>query len=77
MCGPETPTPAQQPAEAANKPAQPAQPAVDLSQLAASAQQLLADYEKLTSQGRHREAGEKLDQLKQTIAEMNRRRGGK
>jgi hypothetical protein len=74
---PETPTPAQQPTELANKPAQTAQPAVDMSQLAASAQQLLADYEKLTSQGRHREAGEKLDQLKQTIAEMNRRRGGK
>lgn len=73
---PETPT-AQQPVESANKPAQPAQPAVDLSQLADRAQQLISEYEKLTSQGRHREAGEKLDQLKQTLAEMNRRRGGK
>ncbi len=76
---PETPT-TQKPVESANKPAQPAQsaqPAVDLSQLAQNAQQLLSDYERLTSQGRHREAGEKLDQLKQAIAEMNRRRGGK
>ncbi|MEW6210409.1 MAG: UPF0182 family protein, partial [Acidobacteriota bacterium] len=69
----------QQPVESASKPAQPppTTQTVDLSQMAQSAQQLLSDYEKLTSQGRHREAGEKLDQLKQTLAEMNRRRGGK
>jgi hypothetical protein len=69
---PAGPQPAQ-PAEQANKPA--AQPASsEIDPLAARAQQLLSDYERLTSQGRHREAGEKLDQLKQTLAEMNRRR---
>lgn len=70
---PETPT-TPQPVESANKPAQPAQPQIDVGQLADRAQQLITDYEKLTSQGRHREAGEKLDQLKQTLSEMNRRR---
>jgi len=37
------------------------------------AQQLVADYEKLTSEGKHREAGAKLDQLKQLL-EANRKR---
>jgi hypothetical protein len=36
---------------------------------------LLTDYERLTAEGRHREAGEKLDQLKQAISDMNRKRG--
>jgi hypothetical protein len=36
----------------------------------------MAEYERLSSQGRHREAGEKLDQLKQTLAELQRLRGG-
>jgi hypothetical protein len=56
-------------------PAAPPQPGPsDLSGLARQAQQLLNDYERLSSEGKHREAGEKLDQLKQTITEMNRRR---
>lgn len=46
----------------------------DISGLARQAQQLLSDYERLSAEGKHREAGEKLDQLKQTIGEMNRRR---
>ena len=46
----------------------------DLGGLARQAQQLLNDYERLSAEGRHREAGEKLDQLKQTLTEMNRRR---
>jgi hypothetical protein len=45
----------------------------DLDRLARQAQQLLSDYERLTAEGRHREAGEKLDQLKQALAELNRR----
>jgi hypothetical protein len=40
------------------------------------AAQLFADYERLTAEGKHREAGEKLDQLKQTFAELKRQRGG-
>jgi hypothetical protein len=38
--------------------------------------QQIADYEKLSAEGKHREAGEKLDQLKQTLAELNRKGGG-
>jgi uncharacterized membrane protein (UPF0182 family) len=53
----------------------PSQPG-DFARLAQQAQQLLSDYERLTSEGRHREAGEKLDQLKRTLDELNRRRGG-
>jgi hypothetical protein len=30
----------------------------------------------LTAEGKHREAGEKLDQLKQTLAELSRKRSG-
>jgi len=31
------------------------------------AQQLFAEYERLTAEGKHREAGEKLDQLRQLL----------
>jgi uncharacterized protein len=55
--------------------AQPQAGSGDLGGLARQAQQLLNDYERLSAEGKHREAGEKLDQLKQTINEMNRRRG--
>jgi septation ring formation regulator EzrA len=48
----------------------------DVGQLLQQAQRLLTEYEQLTSQGRYREAGERLEQLKQTLAELNRRRGG-
>ncbi len=70
------PTPSGQPAPPAGKQVSPPPAATDAARLAAQAQQLLADYERLTAEGRHREAGEKLDQLKQTLAEMNRNRGG-
>ena len=46
----------------------------DIDRLAKQARQLLADYERLTAEGKHREAGEKLDQLKQTLAELNGKR---
>jgi uncharacterized protein len=48
----------------------------DIDQLAKQAQQLISDYERLTAEGKHREAGEKLDQLKVTLAELSRKRGG-
>jgi hypothetical protein len=51
-------------------------PSADIEPLARQAQQLLSDYERLTAEGKHREAGEKLDQLKQTLLELNRKRGG-
>ena len=47
----------------------------DIERLTRQAQQLISDYERLTADGKHREAGEKLDQLKQTLAELNRKRG--
>jgi hypothetical protein len=64
------PRPDTQPAPAAAQP-----PSGDVERLARQAQQLLTDYERLTAEGRHREAGEKLDQLKQAISDMNRKRG--
>jgi uncharacterized membrane protein (UPF0182 family) len=68
--------PAQSQSPGAAQPApQPQTGSGDISGLARQAQQLLSDYERLSAEGKHREAGEKLDQLKQTIGEMNRRRG--
>jgi uncharacterized membrane protein (UPF0182 family) len=48
----------------------------EVDRLLKQAAQLLADYERLTAEGKHREAGEKLDQLKQTLTELNRKRTG-
>jgi uncharacterized membrane protein (UPF0182 family) len=59
---------------ASQQPQQPAPGEVD--RLLKQAAQLLADYERLTAEGKHREAGDKLDQLKQTLTELNRKRTG-
>jgi len=48
----------------------------DIDRLVRQAQQLISEYERLTAEGKHREAGEKLDQLKQTLAELSRKRSG-
>jgi uncharacterized membrane protein (UPF0182 family) len=48
----------------------------DIDRLTKQAQQLISDYERLTAEGKHREAGEKLDQLKQTLDQLNRKPGG-
>jgi uncharacterized protein len=48
----------------------------EIAKLAQQAQQLILDYERLTAAGKHREAGEKLDQLKQTLNELARKRNG-
>ncbi|HXU36369.1 MAG TPA: UPF0182 family protein [Blastocatellia bacterium] len=74
---------AQQPApggQTASKQPAGAQPSAqgssgEIEQLAKQAQQLLLDYERLTAEGKHREAGEKLDQLKQTLDQITRKRG--
>jgi uncharacterized membrane protein (UPF0182 family) len=52
----------------------PASESPDIDRLARQAQQLLSDYERLTAEGKHRDAGDKLDQLKQTLQELARRR---
>ena len=51
-------------------------PSAEIDQLLKQASQLLNEYERLTAEGKHREAGDKLDQLKQTLTELNRRRTG-
>lgn len=48
----------------------------DIDRLVKQAQQLISDYERLSAEGKHRDAGEKFDQLKATLAELNRKRGG-
>ena len=48
----------------------------EVDRLLKQASQLLTDYERLTAEVKHREAGDKLDQLKQTLTELNRRRSG-
>ena len=73
--------PAQQQTQTQAQPNQPAPPPAqtttgDFERLAAQADQLLSDYERLTAQGKHREAGEKLDQLRQVVRELRRRGGG-
>jgi len=56
----------------ANAPAATTRPAADLKALIAGAAKDLADYQRLTAEGKLGEAGQKLDQLKQKLAELNR-----
>jgi uncharacterized membrane protein (UPF0182 family) len=58
------------------KAAQPAAQAKssDVDRLIKQASRLISDYERLTAEGKHREAGEKLDQLKQTLDELERKK---
>src|SRR5205085_1337638 len=62
---------AQQP-KAGQTAAAPPAPGADTGRLIEQVSQLFADYERLTAEGKHREAGDKLDQLKQAIAELKR-----
>jgi uncharacterized membrane protein (UPF0182 family) len=48
----------------------------EIDRLVRQAQQQISDYERLTAEGKHREAGEKFDQLKVTLAELRGKRGG-
>ena len=50
------------------------QPAADLSALIAEAAKDLADYQRLTAEGKLGEAGQKLEQLKTTLDKLNARR---
>ncbi|HVP53235.1 MAG TPA: UPF0182 family protein [Terriglobales bacterium] len=49
------------------------QPAADLNALIAEAAKDLADYQRLTAEGKLGEAGQKLEHLKRTLDELNRR----
>ena len=46
----------------------------DLNALVSGAAKDLADYQRLTAEGKLGEAGQKLEQLKQKLDELNRRR---
>jgi hypothetical protein len=48
-------------------------PAADLNTLIAGAAKDLADYERLTAEGKLGEAGQKLEQLKRKLDELNAR----
>jgi hypothetical protein len=50
------------------------QPAADLNGLIAQAAKNLADYQRLTAEGKLGEAGQKLEQLKRTLDELNARK---
>jgi uncharacterized membrane protein (UPF0182 family) len=58
-------------APAQHAPALAPRPAADLNGLIAQAAKDLADYERLTSEGKLGEAGQKLEHLKRTIDELN------
>ena len=68
----------QSPAAQATPPPSQTQPLPAGSQqsLATKAQQLLADYGRLAADGKYKEAGEKLDQLRQTLDQMAHAPGG-
>jgi uncharacterized protein len=63
------------PAEQARRPASAAspQPAADLNALIAEAAKDLADYQRLTAEGKLGEAGQKLEELKRAIEKLNTR----
>jgi hypothetical protein len=48
-------------------------PASDLNALIAGASKDLADYQRLTAEGKLGEAGQKLEQLKQKLEQLNAR----
>ncbi|MGA9552840.1 MAG: hypothetical protein WBR30_11355, partial [Candidatus Sulfotelmatobacter sp.] len=50
-----------------------AQPASDLNALIAEAARDLADYQRLTAEGKLGEAGQKLEELKRTLDKLNAR----
>ena len=61
-------------AQRAPAPAAARQPAADLQTLIAEAARNLADYQRLTAEGKLGEAGQKLEQLKRALDQLNSRR---
>ena len=64
------------PAESARRaqPTAPSQPSSDLNALISDAAKDLADYQRLTAEGKLAEAGQKLEHLKHILDELNRQR---
>jgi uncharacterized membrane protein (UPF0182 family) len=63
-----------EPARGAPASATSPQPAADLNALIAEAAKDLADYQRLTAEGKLGEAGQKLEELKRTLDELNTRK---
>jgi uncharacterized membrane protein (UPF0182 family) len=63
-----------EPARRAPTSASTPQPAADLNGLIAEAAKDLADYQRLTAEGKLGEAGQKLEQLKRTLEQLNARK---
>ena len=68
-----TTTPAAEPGADPTQPTPSATPAPDLQQLVNKAIQEFEDYQRLTSEGKLGEAGQKLEQHKRTLEELRRR----
>jgi uncharacterized protein len=66
------PAPAEPARNAPGSPVSP-QPAMDLNALIAEAAKDLADYQRLTAEGKLGEAGQKLEELKGALAKLNSR----
>ena len=64
---------AAEPARGAGASASSPQPAADLTALIAEAAKDLADYQRLTAEGKLGEAGQKLEQLKRALDKLNTR----
>ena len=69
---PDTTTPPAQPGTGPTQPTPSATPAADLQQLLNRAIQEFEDYQRLTSEGKLGEAGQKLEQHKRTLEELRR-----
>jgi hypothetical protein len=63
-----------EPARGASPSATSPQPAADLNVLIAEAAKNLADYQRLTAEGKLGEAGQKLEELKRTLDKLNARK---
>src|SRR6202049_2525185 len=63
-----------EPGRSAGASATTAQPAADLNTLLAGAAKDLADYQRLTAEGKLGEAGQKLEQLKSKLDQLNARK---
>jgi hypothetical protein len=63
-----------EPARGAPASATSPQPAADLNALIAEAAKDLADYQRLTAEGKLGEAGQKLEELKRTLDKLNTRK---
>ena len=68
-----TSTDSQQTVAAASTTTSQSQPATDLNSLIAEAGKDFADYQRLTAAGKLGEAGQKLDELKHVIDQLNAR----